>query len=125
MTDDFTPNDFVYLPRPVLRPELRAKGVGRLLPPAVMGQVAGHQFQRLLGFWLCWHALGGLDGLLSSGLWSRGGVYEQLRQFREIYELTPDELLPELAQEVKSDAAEWPDRFPIRRHPSEVQRHRR
>jgi hypothetical protein len=94
-----------YLPSEVLVPEGGLRGW-------IHDQgVAGHEVQRLLGFWLCWHALGGFEPLVASGLWSRGGAYRQLQQFREQFRCSPDELLPELAVKVREEAATWPEKF--------------
>lgn len=102
-------DEWVYLPRPVYVGEGAGRLTGALLSVGgVMQEVAGHQFQRLLGFWFCWHALGGMDEMIATGLWSRAGVYDQRKQFEHTFGCTPDELLPELALEVKRSAHEWP-----------------
>jgi len=46
---------------------------------------AGHHVQRLLGFWFCWHVMGGVDGMTSSGMWSRAAVYRQRSEFHEVF----------------------------------------
>lgn len=116
---DPKPEELVYLPRPVYVGAGAGKLAGALLSVGgLMQEVAGHQFQRLLGFWVCWHVFGGLNGMIETGLWSQSGTYEQLKQFKETYGCTPDELLPELALEIKRDAHEWPERYSPREHPN-------
>lgn len=104
--------DWVWLPRPVYVGAGVAPLVGRILGADMLQEIAGHQFQRLLGFWFCWHSLGGLHAMIDSGLWSRGGVYNQLKEFRGVFGCSPDELLPEFALELAREAVEWPERFP-------------
>jgi hypothetical protein len=72
----------------------------QLLRPVVeplAQRYAGHHVQRLLGFWLCWHVMGGLDGLLAAGHWSRAGVYRNRREFLEVFGVEVEVWAPHLA----------------------------
>lgn len=116
---DQHPERWVYLPRPVYTAAGHPRG-RIFLPGPLAGlgaEVAGHEFQRLLGFWFCWHALGGFDGMLGTGLWSKSGIYRQVKDFRDCYGVGPDELLPEFAGELRREAADWPGRFRPRTPP--------
>jgi hypothetical protein len=58
---------------------------------------AGHKVQRLVGFWVIWHTMGGFDGLLESGLWSRAGVYAQRQEFHEVFGVEVEAWMPHLS----------------------------
>lgn len=53
--------------------------------------------QRLLGFWVLWHAYGGLKGLEERGPISRSGIYHQKSQFAEVFGTSVEEFLPQVA----------------------------
>jgi hypothetical protein len=57
---------------------------------------AGHKVQRLVGFWLMWHTMGGLEGLIASGLWSRGNLYAQRHEFHEVFGCQVEDWMPAL-----------------------------
>jgi hypothetical protein len=59
---------------------------------------AGHKVQRLAGFWLLWHTMGGLEGMLASGLWSRGGVYTQRHEFSVVFGCEVENWMPQLVE---------------------------
>jgi hypothetical protein len=59
---------------------------------------AGHKVQRLAGFWLLWHTMGGLDGLLASGLWSRANVYAQRHEFLVVFGCEVEAWMPGLVE---------------------------
>jgi hypothetical protein len=74
--------------------------LAQLLRPVVeplARKYAGHHVQRLLGFWLCWHVMGGMEGLVASGLWSRGSIYRQRHEFLEVFEVEVEVWAPHLA----------------------------
>lgn len=87
------------------------QGLAVVLEPLTK-RYAGHQVQRLLGFWLCWHAYGGtVDGMLAAGHWSRGNVYAQRKEFHAVFGVEVEEFLPVLAAAVQapSDGADVAD----------------
>ncbi len=58
---------------------------------------AGHHVQRLLGFWFCWQVMGGMDGMVGSGMWSRAAVYRQRHEFHEVFGMEVEVWAPHLA----------------------------
>lgn len=77
-------------------------GVG----PALMN-VAGHKVQRLLGYWVIWHAFGGdIDAMIRSGVLSRGGAYAQRNEFRQVFGVEVGEFWPEMAAAIPRDGAD-------------------
>lgn len=61
------------------------------------GKLAGHQVQRLLGFWVIWHSYGGMQELERANIISRTGVYVQRAQFREVFGVDVREFAPDIA----------------------------
>lgn len=59
---------------------------------------AGHKVQRLVGFWVMWHTMGGIEGLIASGLWSRGNLYVQRGEFHEVFGCEVENWMPHLVQ---------------------------
>jgi hypothetical protein len=57
---------------------------------------AGHKVQRLVGFWLMWHTMGGMEGLIASGLWSRGNLYVQRSEFDDVFGVEVEAWMPDL-----------------------------
>ncbi len=77
---------------------------------------AGHKVQRLLGFWLCWQTMGGHEGLLASGLWSRTVVYNSQHEFEAVFGSPVEQWMPHLALAlVEADRAhgEQQQRVPV------------
>ncbi len=75
------------------------KALEDLLRPAVeplARKYAGHKVQRLVGFWLMFHTMGGMDGLLASGLWSRGNLYAQRSEFHDVFGVEVERWMPDL-----------------------------
>jgi hypothetical protein len=62
----------------------------------VAQRVAGNSVQRLLGFFMLWHAYGGFQGLLDARVISQTGVYVTRKEFREVFGVDVDEFLPEV-----------------------------
>lgn len=65
-----------------------AQRIAEKVEPAVMAIAkdrAGHQIQRLLGFWMCWHNWGGMEAMLASGHWAQSNLYKQRAEFREVF----------------------------------------
>lgn len=61
--------------------------------------VAGHKVQRLLGYWVIWHAFDGdLEAIGRSGVISRAGAFAQRREFREVFGVEVGDFWPEAAQ---------------------------
>lgn len=58
---------------------------------------AGHKVQRLLGFWLCWQTMGGHEGLIESGMWSRTVVYDSRHDFEVVFGMPVEQWMPHLA----------------------------
>ncbi len=75
------------------------QGLATVLEPLTR-RYAGHQVQRLLGFWLCWHSYGGLDGMLAAGHWSRGNLFAQRKEFHAVFGVEVEQFLPVLAAAV-------------------------
>lgn len=71
---------------------------------APLMKVAGMKVQRLLGFWALWHAFGGLDGLIGSGVISRAGVYTQRKEFRDVFGVDVADLWPDVGDGLRSGA---------------------
>lgn len=61
-------------------------------------KVAGHQVQRLLGFWVLWHSFGGMEPLLAAKIIARTGVYVQRKEFRKAFGIDVEDFWPEIAQ---------------------------
>jgi hypothetical protein len=54
--------------------------------------------QRLLGFWMLWHAYGGdRDRFLASGARRSRSMYVHLREFREVFGVEVPDFLPATA----------------------------
>ena len=64
-----------------------------VLGPVLMHH-AGIKVQRLLGYWALWHAFGGLDGLLASGVIGRAGAYAQRSEFHQVFGVEVENFLP-------------------------------
>jgi len=73
--------------------------VGRSIPgvEVVASEVAGHTVQHLLGFWVLWHTLGGLEPLIAQGIISRAGVYGQRSTFHRVMKVEVENFWPEAA----------------------------
>jgi hypothetical protein len=73
--------------------------VGRSIPgvEAVAGEVSGFTVQHLLGFWVLWHTMGGLEPLLAQGIISRSGVYGQRSTFHKVMKVEVENFWPEAA----------------------------
>ena len=70
----------------------------------VLAHRAGNTTQRLLGFWMLWHSFGGLKPLLTAGVISRAGVYNQRAEFAKVFGIDVDDLWPEIAAAVAKAA---------------------
>jgi hypothetical protein len=79
--------------------------VGPVVEP-VAKRVAGHTVERLLGFWVMWHFMGGLDGLIESKVLSKATVYRQRAEFHYVYGVDVADFLPHIAQAMKAAAAQ-------------------
>lgn len=55
---------------------------------------AAHKVQRLVGFWFCWHALGGFEALRAAG-WARRTTYSQMEEFCEVFGVSVEDFMPE------------------------------
>jgi hypothetical protein len=69
--------------------------LGPLILPLAK-RYAGHKVQRLLGFWLCWHTMGGLSGMEAAGVWARAGIYKQRAEFHDVFGVAVEEFMPGL-----------------------------
>jgi len=58
---------------------------------------AGHKIQRLLGYWVLWHTMGGSEGLLKAQMMSRVGEWNQRTEFREVFGVEVQDFAPEAA----------------------------
>lgn len=63
-------------------------------------KVAGHQIQRLIGYWFLWHYYGGKKTLLDMGMLSVAGEKRQRAQFRQTFGVEVDEFFPELGAQI-------------------------
>lgn len=63
-------------------------------------KVAGHQIQRLMGYWFLWHYFGGKKALLDMGMLTEPSEKRQRRQFRQTFGVEVDDFFPELAEKV-------------------------
>lgn len=70
---------------------------------SALNEYAGRTVQRLLGFWMLWHACGGLDGLIASGYLSRSNAYLQRMQFLTIFKIDVEDFLPEYGSKFYRD----------------------
>lgn len=86
-------------------------GMARLGDKATNAKLVGHRVQRLLGFWFAYNALGGLEAMIGTGLWPKSTAYKQLNEFREFYGCEPYELESDLAAQLASAAATWPEKY--------------
>jgi len=74
-----------------------------LVEPAAT-KLAGGTVQRLLGFWVLWHAYGDLSSLVDRGILSRSGVYKQRNQFRALFGVNVEDWAPELAAAIAASS---------------------
>ena len=79
--------------------------MGAVVGPAAR-VYAGHKIQRLLGYWVLWHAMGGRDGLLKAQMLSRPGEWSQRSEFRAVFGVEVQDFMPEIA--VRLAANVWP-----------------
>lgn len=71
--------------------------VKKVFGPVAM-EIAGHQVQRLLGFWCVWHMLGGtVEGARMVGLPDRH-IARSRKEFVQVFKVPVEDFLPELAQ---------------------------
>lgn len=71
--------------------------VGPFFEP-VARNVAGRIVQRMLGFWVLWHALGGsVADVEAARIISRRGIYAQRAEFLEVFGVDVDEYQPMIA----------------------------
>lgn len=80
--------------------------VGGMLPgvEAVSRQWAGSKVTKLLGFWLMWHMLGGLRGLIDLGAYTTSSAYRIRGEFVEVFGLDVEEFWPQFAAVVREAA---------------------
>lgn len=88
-----------------------ATWLSRLGDPAANAKLVGHQVQRLWGFWVVYNALGGIDAMIRSGLWPRSTAYKQLGEFRDFFGCEPQELEPELVEQLRAAHETWPQKY--------------
>lgn len=69
----------------------------------VLNKVAGRYVQRLMGFWVLWHAFHGMEGMISSGTFSRANVYKQRAEFLLAFKVDVDDFLPEYGSKFYRD----------------------
>ena len=58
---------------------------------------AGHKIQRLLGYWVLVHAMGGREGLVKARMISRVGEWNQQTEFRAVFGVEVEDFMPEIA----------------------------
>lgn len=63
-------------------------------------KAAGHQVQRLIGFWFLWHYYGGKKPLLDMGMLSVAGEKRQRAQFRQVFGVEVADFFPELGAQI-------------------------
>jgi len=73
------------------------EGLMRPLVAPAARVYAGHKIQRLLGYWVLWHAMGGRDGLLKARMLSRPGEWSQRSEFRAVFGVEVQDFAPEIA----------------------------
>ena len=98
-----------YLPHEIYHTATR---MSRLGDPNMNAKQVGHVVQRLLGFWFVYNAMGGLEAMISSGLWPRSTAYKQLADFRRFYGCDPDQLEPDLVARLAKASKGWPAKYP-------------
>lgn len=83
-------------------------GAGRAVPglEVVAGEVAGHTVQHLLGFWVLWHAAGGLEPLIAQKVIARSSVYHWRAQFHRIMKVEVENFWPEVAAVMAAERAQ-------------------
>jgi len=73
------------------------------LTQALLGELlkkyAGHQVQRLLGFWVMVGIYGGFHALVDANIIARGGAYRQRGEFRDLFGCDVEEWHPEMLSE--------------------------
>lgn len=74
---------FTEVLRPEVEPLARRYAVGTV--------------QRLLGFWVCWHMVGGLDALIAAG-WPQRTVYQNRIDFLKVFGVEPEVWMPAAAE---------------------------
>jgi hypothetical protein len=75
--------------------------VGSLVEPLAR-RMAGSHIQRLLGFWVLWHAAGGsIADMESKGALSRSGIYTQRKEFRQLFGIEVDDFLPMIGAQIR------------------------
>lgn len=78
------------------------KAVAAVFGP-VAGRVAWNSIQRLLGFWVCYHTLGGVHGLLDLG-WQSSTIYRNIADFREAFGIEVGDFMPEAVAAMMKEA---------------------
>jgi hypothetical protein len=71
----------------------------KVLGPVAM-QVAGHQVQRLLGFWVLWHMMGSVEGMRLVGL-AENSIYRNKKEFEQVFKCKVEDFLPELSAAIR------------------------
>ena len=66
--------------------------------PALYGS---NTVQRLIGFHVCWHLMGGWDGLKKAG-WNRHQIWRNRRDFLEVFGIEVEDAFPDLAATAKA-----------------------
>jgi len=85
--------------------------LGGMIPGVTaLGHHIGHGLartavQRLMGYWVMWHLLGGLEGLISSGCMSSASAYRQRTEFAKVFGVTVEDFAPELARQIREAVA--------------------
>lgn len=85
--------------------------LGGMIPGvSALGHQIGHGMartavQRLMGYWVMWHLLGGLEGLISSGSMSSASAYRQRTEFAKVFGVSVEEFAPDLARQIREAVA--------------------
>jgi hypothetical protein len=75
--------------------------VKKVFGPVAM-QVAGHQVQRLLGFWVLWHMMGGVEGVRLVGL-PDNSIRRTRKEFEQVFNHKVEDFLPPLAAAIREE----------------------
>jgi len=67
---------------------------------------AGHQVQRMVGFWFLWHVFGGHDGLIESAVLSRASVYRQEVEFLVMFKKEVSDMWPHISEPIATERRE-------------------
>ena len=90
-----------------MRKSTYEKAVAQLVTP-IAERYASNTVQRLLGFWVVWHLLGGFHGLKAAG-WPEPTIYRNKAEFVKAFGTDVGGFMPEVIGALVKEAARAPE----------------